>query len=437
MSFASDWPSITDSADGRTGTVISKINIWDKIKTAISNLCISAGIGSVLTPATACDEIVAARGSMGSLDARLDVALNEDGTPRPVAGQATETEVGRAQAERNIVKNGDLERWPAGGSAAPEGWVLSGAGATVVRAGPAQSDTTDLGVGTYCAKITSGAGAVAKLTNTVISSSDMSRWRNVKGRKVSVVIRGKAGLNNILRFAVDDGVVVTPSAYIAGDSVEHNMTLLVTLSASATKLDVYAEVALGTVNAYVGGLSVVFSDVLSDVWPVASEVTPRTALVGGNQITTRIPGNLTSQVNAAQSSGTGETDAHTFSLKGGTMDRDGDRLHIQANGGFTSNGNTKTFKLYFGGTSITLASVTGAFTGWCLEAWVVRESATAQKLYGVLSFDNFSASFGAVVRASPTETLANDITVKTTLQMAVSGTITETEFSIDYWPVAG
>jgi len=86
------WPSVIDDDGSKTfGTIFNKA-LTDAIKASIENDLFSAA-NPTITAENIIDEVVAARGSKSSLDARLDVALNEDGTPKSVAGQAVNADV--------------------------------------------------------------------------------------------------------------------------------------------------------------------------------------------------------------------------------------------------------------------------------------------------------------------------------------------------------
>jgi hypothetical protein len=78
--ISDDWPAIIDD-DGSltTGTPVNLTNVWNPIKAAINNQVKSTD-NPLSTPADAIDELVLARGSMGTLALRLAVSLNADGT---------------------------------------------------------------------------------------------------------------------------------------------------------------------------------------------------------------------------------------------------------------------------------------------------------------------------------------------------------------------
>lgn len=123
----------------------------------------------------------------------------------------------------------------------------------------------------------------------------------------------------------------------------------------------------------------------------------------------------------------GETDANSVSIKGGTLSADGDTLEVNIGGTFANNGATKTIKLYFGATSVTLHSGTNANVSFQITVWIRRSGATAQIVYGN---GDVGGTHLTVVRGTPGETLSGDVTLKTTLQ----GTTTA-DLTIDYFSV--
>ena len=392
-------------------------------------------------PKATTDEVVTARGNLASLDARLSGVVDDDGNPVAAAGQATETQVARAEGNFNLVSNPDLEDWAAGAAAAPDDFTLSGVGAVVARTGSGEADTQDLGTGTYAAKITSGGGAAAKFTQQVITSADYSKYRSLDGRKVGFTLRALVALSNVLRIVVDDGATTTVSSYATGSGSEQDIPVVHTISASATKLDVYAEVALGTNTAYVGGFTLVVSDLAPAAWTplwarfrqnILDEAEPETGIANG--ITVKIGGMISSQVDDKPSSGTGETDAHAYTLPANALVADGDMLILRASGSMDSNSNAKTVKFYFEGTAYTVMTSSATGAGWDAELWIIRRTSTTAWIVPRIG-KNATA---AVASSTPVPDAAVDFTVtiaiKSTVQMGTSGTITETVFSVELKP---
>lgn len=257
------WIVANDDGTGQSGGVWD--TEWVRAAAASIDAVLQSATNPAITPAALIDEVVAARGSKASLDARLDVALEEDGTPKAVAGQASNANLQAILQSRNVMLNGNLEDWTLGGALAPDNFVLSGAAATIARTGPAMADTFTFGTGTYAAKITR-AGTDAKLLQTIISAGDMPAAADIKGEKIGILVMGKTAIANHLRIVVDDGVLTTATSYHTGGGTAEALTAVHTISAAATKLEVYAQVNNSNGDAYVGGWTAVFSNLAPTRW---------------------------------------------------------------------------------------------------------------------------------------------------------------------------
>lgn len=282
----SNWPSLTDDSGTKTdGTIIDK-SVFDAIKASIEDDLFSAA-NPTITAENVIDEVKTARGTKASLDARLDVSLNEDGTPKANAANFPTADFQASIPSRNIALNGELEDWTNGASAAPDEFVLAGAGATIVRTGAGEADTFTFGAGTYAAKITR-AGADVTLTQSVVAAADITKYGQIKSgptgagtRKIAVAMKGKTSTVSHLRIVVDDGVLTSESAYHTGGGTEEHLSVVHTISSTATKLDVRAEVNNTDAAAYVGGFVFVESTVVPTDWPLLSREPIATATRAG------------------------------------------------------------------------------------------------------------------------------------------------------------
>jgi hypothetical protein len=352
----SNWPTITDDTGTKTdGTILNK-SVFDAIKASVEDDLFSAANPTV-TAEDIIDEVVDARGSKASLDARLDVALNEDGTPKAVAGQASETQIEDQMAAFNLVRNSGMENWAQGAAAAPDFYTLSGAGAAVARCGSGEGDTTNLGTGTYCAKVTAGPGAQARLTITPVPAALMTVRGQLQGRVINVSARVKASVGGVARLIVDDGVATTPSAYHTGvGSAVEFLTVEHTLSGSATKIDVYLELAAANV-AFIGGLQLIVSSLTPNYWmpelsPWQSHVPvviARAATDGASFYTT--------------TSGSEET---AWTLPGGipanAVSLPGQGFRLRGLISLAANTNSKVANLYVGSNSVVFTTATTSAT---------------------------------------------------------------------------
>lgn len=118
-----------------------------------------------------------------------------------------------------------------------------------------------------------------------------------------------------------------------------------------------------------------------------------------------------------------ETDAHSFTLKGGSLDEDGDTLTYVASGTLANNANAKTFRFKFGSAVMSANMPISGTYPWRFQAEVVRLTATTQIILGAMWAG--TAVIGILAAVNGVETLANDITVKTTLQGGATNDITQ------------
>jgi hypothetical protein len=391
-----------DGGDFTTGTVVTKAFV-DQVYDVVDDQCHSSSNPTIKPKATT-DEVVTARGSKASLDARLDVALNEDGTPKAVAGQATETQVSRAEGKTNLVRNGEMEFWDSG-SAAPEGWTLAGTGASIARSGPSESDTTVVNAGPYAAKVTRGVGTLT-LTTTPITTAQFARWGNIKGRKVTASAQVLTSAVGAVRIVIDDGVTTTASAFhTGGGAVETLAPAVHTISNSGTKLSVYLEITSGSGNiAYVGGVVVVFGDIALENWIPDSTRPARMERFGDSPNASNV--------------GTSETDLATTSIP--PLDIDGEGFDLTCDGALAANTNTKTLRLDIAGQKVTLLQNTTnvANNVFTVRIHVARRTTSVVEVYGVVTFNAASGAAPTVQHLSTTLT-ALDMT--RTQQVKITG----------------
>lgn len=396
------------------GTVVNEAFI-DQVYDQIDDQAHST-TNPTVKPKAITDEVVAARGSKANLDARLDVSLEEDGTLKTQADLITTTQLRALVGNKNIVNNGDLRLWTAGPAAAPDNFVLSGAGAAVARTGSGEADTTSFFAGQFAAKITYGS-AIAKLTQSLIDSGVFANFARVEGRTIAVAALGKSSIASHLSIVIDDGVTTSRGGqggngtFHTGGGADEVLYATHTISASATKLDIYAEVASAG-SGYVGGIASIFSANAPSDWPpLSSQVQPGTlptSVLGG-----RFYSNFGSYANGT----TVETDLVTPKLSPGMLDVNGRIVRIVATGSFAANGNTKTLRSYLGAVGTTIFAVTTSGGRWRVEIEIMRDSATAQRLNALVQI---GATVLAPVNAALAQTLANDLSLKLTGQSSAA-----------------
>lgn len=79
MTLLASWPTTTDDSGTKTDGTIVNDALFDAIKASVEDQ-VHSSVNTTIKPKTITDEVVAARGSKTTLDERLDVALNNDGT---------------------------------------------------------------------------------------------------------------------------------------------------------------------------------------------------------------------------------------------------------------------------------------------------------------------------------------------------------------------
>src|SRR3972149_156609 len=167
--------TVNDLGDGRSGTRTDAA-FWELVKDAIDDQCLSA-TNPTVSPAGAIDLVVAAAGSTASVDARLDVEHNEDGTHdlTGVLGTlATTSQLLGGIGAVNLIVNDDDMVWPDGDTSAPEGETLAGAGAAILRCGTGLVDTNRK-VGDFCVRLTRAA-ADGTLTRSGLAGGGTWEW---------------------------------------------------------------------------------------------------------------------------------------------------------------------------------------------------------------------------------------------------------------------
>lgn len=122
----------------------------------------------------------------------------------------------------NLLKNGDMEKWSAGTSSAPDNWSVNLG--TVAR-------TTTKKRGTYAAELTS-AGTVAQLIQNYTDYADF------QGGKVILGVWVKCSTASLARLLLWDGVSITYSDYHTGSGNWEFLELTKTIAGTASVLQV-------------------------------------------------------------------------------------------------------------------------------------------------------------------------------------------------------
>lgn len=139
-------------------------------------------------------------------------------------------------------------------------------------------------------------------------------------------------------------------------------------------------------------------------------------------------------VTPASNGTTVETTLFTYTLPAATLASDGDSVRIRVWGIAAANADTKTYRLYFGGTVLmTRATANAGNTAWIIDAEVSRTGAATQTAFG---YWNASATgYLGIADTSPTETLSGTVVIKMTGQSdTASNDITGHCMAVDLVP---
>ena len=251
----SNWPTVTDD-DGSyaTGTVFNKA-LTDAILASIEADLFSAANPSI-TAENIIDEVVTARGSLGALDTRLDVAINEDGTLKAQAGQATVSEVQGIVGQGNWVANENFLIWPGATAEAPAYWTLD----TIAIA----REASTVKIAGQSAKLTrsgSDGDLVQNLMNTTSFSANGAYYQ---GKTFAFGAWVKTSVASSVRLQFDDGVTTSETSYHTGTGGGGGnwewLATTHTVSASATKMALGIQQLNSNGDAYVNGVTATVSE---------------------------------------------------------------------------------------------------------------------------------------------------------------------------------
>jgi hypothetical protein len=270
------WPTVTDD-DGTftTGTIYDK-SFFDSIESGINTL-VHSSANPTVTPVNAIDEVVTARGSAASLDARLDVEHNNDGTHNLPATVATTAVLAQSLQGVNLCGDPLMYIWSQGDTTAPDYYTVAGTGASIDRTGTGESTTTRK-YGTYAAELTYGS-AHAHFSQNIWATGDHAALDGFEGEKISFSVWTYTSTVNKVRAYVDDGNTETLSSYNTGGSSWQRLEVTHTISTSATKLTVGVQIE-GAGDVVISAFCALLSDTSPDrfvpgqsvigtiVWPV-------------------------------------------------------------------------------------------------------------------------------------------------------------------------
>ena len=214
------WGIVSGSNGGIVGAgVLSLYNLTNSIAALNISPAGNVGIGTA-SPAE-----------------KLDVVGNVGMTGHIVGGDGTSNPT-------NLLANGDFESWSAGASAAPDGWTLAGASASVAR------EASTIKLGTYSTKLTR-AGTNCYIKQEISAVKGITYW---KGRTITLGCWVWASVAGRVRIILtDNSTWGTGSAYHPGDSAWHWITTTETVGASSIAFGAYLQVDTGDTSAYFDG----------------------------------------------------------------------------------------------------------------------------------------------------------------------------------------
>lgn len=251
MALLTTWPAYTDDTGVKTDGTIVNAALLDAVKAAII-ADIESATNPTIAPKTITDEVVTARGSKASLDERLDVSMEEDGTLKAIAGQASEAQLAAGVGHGNWLQNDNFLIWPAGDAAVPVGYVL--ATATIARTGVGLGDTTTK-VGPFSAKLTR-AGADGTLTQFLMNATSFgANGLYFRGRKFGFGAWVNTSTSNQARLEFYDGVTSTVSGWHTGGGTWEWLSGVHTVSGTADRLQLSATIRNSSGDAYFSGMT--------------------------------------------------------------------------------------------------------------------------------------------------------------------------------------
>jgi len=162
-------------------------------------------------------------------------ALSDSLEGNPTASEELARELAGYGA--NLILNGSFESWSSGTTSAPDGWTLTGAGATVAR------ETTDVQQGLAAIDVSAALNTATDLGQS-ITISDTQNTR-LRGRRVTLSCRALSATAARVFLRLDDGVSTQDSLFHSGDSAYQTLVVNLTIDSAATKIEASLEISSG------------------------------------------------------------------------------------------------------------------------------------------------------------------------------------------------
>lgn len=243
------FPSYSDdSGPGTDGTAFDAA-FWDSVKSGIDAVVHSSSNPTV-TPADAIDEVVTARGSKASLDARLDVEHNDDGTHNLPSTVVTTTVLQAAIGQQNLVMNDTFLIWGGGLAVAPSYYVWDSNGA-VAR------NTANKYIGAASLKITR-SGTNVDVYQDILDTGAFLDYLKTEQVEIAFGAWCKTSVASAAILTFDDGNTTTTDTHTGGGNWEW-LSGQHTLSGAADKLRIMMSMDGSNGDVYWDGLYVCLS----------------------------------------------------------------------------------------------------------------------------------------------------------------------------------
>lgn len=161
-------------------------------------------------------------------------------TPGVLGGQPAtpqQFELPTANYAGNLIRNGSFESWASGTTSAPDGWTLTGAGATIAR------NTTNVQRDLASVDVVAALNTATDLAQSLTISATQNT--HLRGRHVTFSCRVKVNADDRAFLRIDDGVATADSDVHVGDNIFRTLSITKLLDSSATKIECSCEIASG------------------------------------------------------------------------------------------------------------------------------------------------------------------------------------------------
>jgi len=165
-----------------------------------------------------------------------------------------------------------------------------------------------------------------------------------------------------------------------------------------------------------------------------TEVDSHHVLAGSSAVYSRSGGVLYKTVTSVGSVSTSETTLYTQAIAANTLASNTQAVRVSTFGSFAANANTKTVRLTFGSTTVTVAA--SAFNGgkWGCDLWIARSGAATQVITGSIHWS--AGASPNPISTTAAETLSGAVTLALTGQGTDTNDITMDALTV-YWEPAG